>query len=86
MKRHPLELLAIFPALVLGWLVWRYGVNLPVWDEWNVPGVAIVQSVTEQITWEDWIYQHNESRKLFPRLLFVLLARLPTGILNTKCW
>ena len=76
MKRHPLELLAIFPALILGWLVWRYGVNLPVWDEWNVPGVAIVQSVTEQITWEDWIYQHNESRKLFPRLLFVPLARL----------
>ena len=76
MKKHPLELLAIFPALVLGWLVWRYGVNLPVWDEWNVPGVAIVQSVTEQITWEHWIYQHNESRKLFPRLLFVPLARL----------
>ena len=76
MKKHPLELLAVFPALVLGWLVWRYGVNLPVWDEWNVPGVAIVQSVTEQITWEDWIYQHNESRKLFPRLLFVPLARL----------
>ena len=76
MKKHPLELLAIFPALVLGWLVWRYGVNLPVWDEWHVPGVAIVQSVTEQITWEHWIYQHNESRKLFPRLLFVPLARL----------
>ena len=76
MKRHPLELLAIFPALILGWLVWRYGVNLPVWDEWNVPGVAIVQSVTEQITWQDWIHQHNESRKLFPRLLFVSLARL----------
>ena len=75
MKKH-LELIAIFPALVLGWLIWRYGVDLPVWDEWHVPGVAIVQSVTEQITWEHWIYQHNESRKLFPRLLFVPLARL----------
>lgn len=76
MKKHPLELLAIFPALVLGWLIWRYGVDLPVWDEWHVPGAAILQSVTEQITWEHWIYQHNESRKLFPRLLFVPLARL----------
>ena len=75
MKKH-LELLAIFPALVLGWLVWRYGVNLPVWDEWRVPGIAILQSVREQLTWEYLIHQHNESRKLFPQLLFVPLARL----------
>ncbi|MGB5709462.1 MAG: hypothetical protein WBM44_00940 [Waterburya sp.] len=76
MKTYPLKLLAILPALILGWLIWRYGVNLPVWDEWHVPGIAIIQSVTDQITWEHWIHQHNEHRKLFPRLLFVPLARL----------
>ncbi len=76
MKRFSIKLLAIIPALTLGWLVWRYGVNLPVWDEWRVPGIAIIQSVTDQITWAHWIHQHNESRKLFPLLLFVPLASL----------
>ncbi|MEM8673458.1 MAG: hypothetical protein AAGF83_06250 [Cyanobacteria bacterium P01_G01_bin.67] len=74
MKRFPVKLLAILPALILIWLVWRYGVNLPVWDEWDTPGAAMVQTATNQMTWGHWISQHNESRKLFPRLLFVPLA------------
>ena len=76
MKRFPIKLLAILPALILGWLIWRYGVNLPVWDEWDTPGLALVQSAKNQMTWGHWIGQHNESRILFPRLLFVPLARL----------
>ncbi len=76
MKKFPIKLLAILPAVILGWLVWRYGVNLPVWDEWDTPGLVIVQSAKNQMTWDLWISQHNESRKLFPRLLFVPLASL----------
>lgn len=74
MKRFPIKFLAVLPALILGWLVWRYGVNLPVWDEWDTPGAAMIQTATDQMTWGHWISQHNESRKLFPRLLFVPLA------------
>lgn len=76
MKTYHLKLLAILPALILGWLVWRYGVNLPFWDEWDTPGLAIVQSARNEMTWRHWMGQHNESRTLFPRLLFVSLASL----------
>ncbi|MEM7592576.1 MAG: hypothetical protein AAF383_13820 [Cyanobacteria bacterium P01_A01_bin.83] len=84
MKRFPIKLLAILPALILAWLVWRYGVNLPVWDEWDTPGAALIQSATDQMTWGHWISQHNESRKLFPRLLFVPLASLTSWNMKSE--
>lgn len=84
MKRFPIKLLAILPALILGWLVWRYGVNLPFWDEWDTPGADLIQSTTDQMTWGHWISQHNESRKLFPRLLFVPLASLTSWNMKSE--
>ncbi|MEL6440977.1 MAG: hypothetical protein AAFQ80_17185 [Cyanobacteria bacterium J06621_8] len=84
MKRFPFKLLAILPVLILLWLVWRYGVNLPVWDEWDTPGTTLVHNATQQMTWSDWIRQHNESRKLFPRLLLVPLAGLTSWNIRSE--
>ncbi|KOR35977.1 MULTISPECIES: hypothetical protein [Planktothricoides] len=55
-----------------------YGLNFPYWDQWATPGLLFANKVYENqpITWSDWLSQHNESRKLFPRLIFVGMASL----------
>lgn len=59
----------------------RFGVNFPVWDQWDTPGLMFVRAYQGKFDWLagqfDWpflIAQHNESRKLFPRLILVSLA------------
>ena len=59
------------------WICLRYGVNFPYWDQWQTPGGLFYKiSANQTIPWSDWIAQHNESRKLFPKLIFVGLASL----------
>jgi hypothetical protein len=77
-KKFPfklLVLLVIAPALSLGFLLWKYGVNCPSWDEWVVPGTDLVQFNLGQLTGEQLISQYNESRKFFPRLVFIYLSQ-----------
>ena len=74
MKRFLISLIAIAPALILGCLVWKYSVNVPYMDEWDTPGLILAHQ--DHLTWHLWIGQHNESRKLFPRLLLFPLAKL----------
>lgn len=76
MKRNLILLLAIVPALCLGLLVYQYGVNLPFWDQWDTPGKLIVEASQQSLTGEQWMRQHNESRTLFPNLVFLSLAHL----------
>ena len=77
-KKFPIKLLVIIPvlvALVLGFLLWKYGVNCPFMDEWDIPGWNLVQVNLNQLSLKGLIRQHNESRKFFPRLLFIYLSR-----------
>ena len=76
MKKFPFRIIVIIPVLVLGLLLWKYGVNLPIQDEWQTPGLALVKYHLNQLTWDDLIVQHNESRKVFPKLFFLFLSRL----------
>ncbi|RFP54139.1 MAG: hypothetical protein BJG00_016340 [Limnothrix sp. CACIAM 69d] len=67
----------VLPALLLAALMVRYGVNLPTYDQWDTPGVLFVKLAEHQpLTFADFISQHNESRKVFPRLIFLGLAYL----------
>jgi hypothetical protein len=53
--------------------VQRYGINLPVSDDWPyVPYVTGEQPVTAQLLWE----QHNEHRIPVPKVLYLALSRL----------
>ena len=74
-KKFPFKLLVIIPALVLGFLLWKYGVNCPFMDEWDTPGMDLVQFHLGELTPDRLMRQHNESRKFFPRLLFIYLSR-----------
>ena len=71
-------LLAIIPAVLTGILIVKYSVNVPYWDQW--PLASMFEKIyAGTLTFQDLISQHNESRKLFPRLLFIGLAYLTGG-------
>jgi hypothetical protein len=74
-KKLPFKILVVLPAVILGFLLWKYGVDCPFWDEWVTPGSTLVQFNLGQLSWEHLFSQHNESRKFFPRLLFIYLSR-----------
>lgn len=70
-------LLVILPACVLGYLVYKYSVNVPIWDQWHTPGFLFEKLGNGvNLSFADLLDQHNESRKVFPRLFFLGLAYL----------
>ncbi len=66
----------IFPAVVMGILIITYSVNIPYWDQWNLMPQLFIKISQNSLSWQDLIAQHNESRKLFPRLIFLGLGYL----------
>jgi hypothetical protein len=64
------------PILFWLWGINAYGVDIPRYDQWHKPADAIVESFSGDLTWPTVIEQHNESRKIFPTLISVTLARL----------
>ena len=75
MKKFPFKLLVIIPPLILGLLVWKYGLNILFWDEWDIFGADSVAYNLGTLTWGDMFAQHNESRNFFPRLLSAYFSR-----------
>lgn len=72
-----LFLVALLPAIILGMLVLRYSVNLPFWDQWILMPMLFAKiNLDGSLSFSDLIAQHNESRKLFPRLIFLNLGYL----------
>ena len=43
--------------------------------EWDTPGNLLVKELEDKTTFHDFISQHNESRKLFPKLLYYFSAK-----------
>ena len=65
--------LAIIPAIVLGVLILKYSINVPIQDQWQIS--TIFEKFNQRtLSFNDLIAQHNESRKFFPRLIFLTLA------------
>jgi hypothetical protein len=67
--------LAILPACLLGILIVKYSVNVPFQDQWAIARL-LPKWVERTLSFGDLIAQHNESRKFFPRLIFLPLAQL----------
>lgn len=74
--------LALVPAVVLGVEVARCAVNVPYWDEWDI-AVVLLKARHGTLAFTDLWAQHNESRKVFPRLVIVALGRLARG--DVRC-
>ncbi|HYG77725.1 MAG TPA: hypothetical protein VEK08_22155 [Planctomycetota bacterium] len=66
---------ALSPGLLIASIVWKTGVDVPFWDEWELVPV-FKKAFTGTLTWNDLFAQHNEHRIFFPRLIFIGLARI----------
>lgn len=67
--------LAILPACFLGILILIYSIDVPVMDQWGVPPL-FEKLHNGSLSFIDLLAQHNESRKFFPRLIFLSLGYL----------
>jgi hypothetical protein len=65
---------AIGPALLALRIQKKHWINVPIWDEWDTPGVALLHYAQGTLTWADLFTQHNESRKVVPRLIHIAIA------------
>src|SRR5215212_2346270 len=65
--------LAVFPIVLAIFIVWKHAVPVPFWDEWNTPGAQLASWYRGTLTFAELCSQHNESRKLVPRLVYLPL-------------
>jgi hypothetical protein len=70
-----LRALALVPVALIAAIIWRWGVNVPFWDEWDLSTI-FVKKADGQLSLAVLADFHNESRPLFPRLAFLVLGRL----------
>lgn len=66
-------LLPILSPLLILILIAKYGVNVPYYDEWAIPGQFLV---LENHTFADYFAQSNESRALVPKAIFLAVSKL----------
>jgi hypothetical protein len=75
--------LACSPAFLTLRLISRYGVDLPVADDWTlVPFVLKAHNHT--LSFFDFFLQHNEHRYLFPKLLLLVLTPFTSGSIKAE--
>jgi hypothetical protein len=72
--RYALFFVAFLPVLLALRMQVKYWVNIPIWDEWDTPGETLLHLAQHKLSWTDLFAQHNESRKFFPRLIYIALA------------
>ena len=65
--------LAAVPAVYVAMLVRRYGVDVPLWDDWDmVPMIA--NAHTGDLSFGELFAQQLEARTFLPKLLFILMT------------
>ena len=63
------------PALYIGSLVRQFGVNVPLWDDWDMVPM-ILDAHEGDLKFSDLFAQQLEARTLLPKLLFILFSFL----------
>ncbi|HEX6182994.1 MAG TPA: hypothetical protein VFZ44_03715 [Pyrinomonadaceae bacterium] len=66
---------AALAACAPAWLILRYGVDVPYWDQWDI-APFFEKLARGTLTAADLFAQFNEYRQFFPNLLFVALGWL----------
>ena len=74
LKTWSLLLLTLSPVFLAATFQTRYWVNIPVSDEWDAPGIALLHYFQDRLTWQDLFAQHNEARLVVPRLIHIAMA------------
>jgi hypothetical protein len=80
------NLIIFFAVIIITavvYLIFDVSRNILFADEWDTPGNILVKFYNgEPLAIADFFSQHNESRKAFPKLLYILLAKF--GILDMR--
>ena len=63
----------LIPAIYIGSLVLEFGVNVPLWDDWDMVPM-IVDAHEGDLKFADLFAQQLEARTLIPKLLFILFT------------
>ena len=63
----------VVPAIYIASLVRRFGVNVPLWDDWDMVPM-IVDAHEGDLKFADLFAQQLEARTLIPKLLFILFT------------
>jgi hypothetical protein len=71
------------PFLIWLPILYRYGVPLPIQDQWDTPYHAMVEAFSGRFNLGTYWVQHNEARKVLPSAISVTLA-LILGHWNTQ--
>jgi len=77
LKKH--NLIFLLPLTIYGiWIliIYLYGVNIPILDQWGLPGEQIEAFFNNQLCFATLYQQYNESRKLIPNLIFIAIASI----------
>lgn len=70
-----LIVVGFLPPLLLAVLIVQSWVNVPVWDDWDMPGLLFREYFVEgRFSWRQLFAQHNESRMVVPKLLMWVSA------------
>lgn len=69
-----ISIIALIPMIYLTLVVGRYGVNVPIFDDWAMASL-IVKAHTGQLHFADIFQQQQEARTVLPDLIFILSAR-----------
>ena len=67
-------IVALIPMIHLTAQVHRYGVNVPVLDDWAIAPL-IVKAHTGELKFADIFVQQQEARTVLPKLIFILASR-----------
>ena len=79
-KRHgALIALSFLPALIVPVMIWYYSVDVPVYDDWGIITPLFSKFHQGSLSLYDLFSQANESRPVFPRILFIALGELTKG-------
>jgi hypothetical protein len=80
-----LLLLCLIPVFLAANFIWRFGVDVPEWDQWEL--VPLLRSLRSgHLTVQEIFAQHNEHRILFPRVLMLVLATLTRWDTRAEMW
>ena len=74
--KHKIQYFLFLPALFLGVLIYNNSHNVLLADEWDTPGHILLKSLDTNLCFQDFISQHNESRKIFPKVLYYSLSKI----------
>jgi hypothetical protein len=77
--------LTCLPIIYIAIYIWRFGVNIPFFDQWGVV-LSLMKKEQGQLTITELFRQHNEHRPFFPRLIWLTLAAFTNYNVNVQLW